>query len=153
MKISSKTTLTVLIILLSFSLFMLFSKYDSMQKGVDQIFYTAINDSTSGLAKDYSKLSNDEKTRIYYQTINGLKTAQDTFYLTSYKEHEGVFQVINELYIYLLIYDTKKDDYEIEDRTYIYDTIWKMVWQPENEELVREFNKFIDDKKKILYNN
>jgi hypothetical protein len=52
----------------------------------------------------------------------------------------------------LLEYDHKNDDYEIEDNSYIYDTIWKIVGQPEDEKLITEFNTFIENKKKILNN-
>lgn len=156
MKISTKTTQTLLIILLfivSFLLFIVMSEKDSMQKRVDENFIIAISDSMSGLSKDYGKLSYDEKIKSYYQTIYGLKNAQDNFHITSYKDNEGVFQALNGLYIYLLAYDHKKADYEIEDTPYIYDTIWKIVGQPEDEKLIEEFNDFIEDKKKVLNSN
>lgn len=150
MKISRKTIQTLLIILLSFSLYMVISEKNLIQKRVDENFIGAISDSMSGFSKDYSVLSEDEKIKTYYQTIYGLKNAQNNFHITSYKEHEDIFQALNGLYIYLLTYDHKNDDYEIEDKLYIYDTIWKIVGQPENEELVKEFNDFIENKKKLL---
>jgi hypothetical protein len=131
---------------------MVMSEKNAMQKRVDQNFVEAISDSMSGLSKDYSMLSNEEKIKNYYQTICGLKNAQNCFHITSYKEKEGMFEALNGLYIYLLEYDHKNNDYEIEDKSYIYDTIWKIVGQPENEELTTEFNSFIENKKKILNN-
>lgn len=150
MKISRKSIQTLLIILLSFLLFIVISEKNSIQKRVDENFIGAISDSMSGLSKDYSVLSDDEKIKTYYQTIYGLKNAQDNFHITSYKEHDGIFQALNGLYIYLLSYDHNNDDYEIKDKLYIYDTIWKIVGQPENEEMAKEFNDFIENKKKII---
>lgn len=153
MKISSKTIQTTLLILLllitSVTLFIVMSEKNAMQNRVDQNFVEAISDSMSGLSKDYSKLSYDEKIKNYYQTIYGLKNTQNFFHISSYKEKEGMFEALNGLYIYLLEYDHKNSDYEIEDKFYIYDTIWKIVSQPENEKLTTEFNSFIENKKKF----
>lgn len=156
MKIARKATqvlLIILLIIISFLLFIVMSEKNSMQKRVDENFILAVSDSMSGLSKDYSKLSYDEKIKSYYQTIYGLKNAQDNFHITSYKENEGIFKALNGLYIYLLAYDHKNADYEIEDTTYIYDTIWKIVGQPEDEKLIEEFNDFIENKKKVLNDN
>lgn len=155
MKISRNAIQVLLVILLfiiSVSLYIVKSEKDAMQKRVDQNFVGAISDSMSGLSVDYNKLSYEEKIKSYYKTIYGLKNAQDCFHISSYKKNEGMFEALNGLYIYLLAYNHKNNDYEIEDKSYIYDTIWKIVGQPEDKKLTTKFNAFIENKKKILNN-
>lgn len=155
MKIQIKFIQPLLVILLIITLILLFSvksEKDALQKRVDQDFINAISFSMSAIARDYNKLSRDEKIIYYYQAEYGLKSAQDIFYISSYKKYDSIIQALNGLYIYLLEYGNKNGDYEIKDSSYIFDTIWKIVGQLEDKELSAEFNTFIENRKKSLNN-
>jgi hypothetical protein len=117
-----------------------------IQKEVDLSFINDITDAMDGLSKDYSKLSASEKTYYYYKTVSNLHDAQNIFYITSYKDHAKLYQVLDRLYIYL----TKNyaDSNDIEDKLYIHNFLGKIMSFPEDEELISEFVTFLNNKKK-----
>ena len=115
-----------------------------MQRNIDLTFTNAISDSMSGLSKDYSKLSTDEKIQCYYQTISNLKDAMEVFHVSSYKEYDDLFQALNHLYIYLL--KNHNENYEIDNTLYIYEFLLKVLVYPNDEQLISDFNNFLNNK-------
>jgi hypothetical protein len=117
-----------------------------IQKEVDISFVNDITDAMDGLSKDYSKISTSEKTYYYYKTVSNLHDARSIFYITSYKDHSNLYQVLDRLYTYL----TKNyaDSYDIEDKLYIHDLLGKVMAFPEDDELISEFETFLNNKNK-----
>lgn len=143
MKILQKFLLPILILTLIL-LFFVKSEKDELQRNIDLTFTNAISDSMSGLSKDYSKLSNDEKIQCYYQTFSNLKDAMEVFYVSSYKEYDNLFQEINHLYIYLL--DNHNENYEIDNKLYIIEFLGKVLVYPNDEQLISDFKNFLNNK-------
>lgn len=149
MKISKNMQVTILVILLIISsILLLVTKLErnALQKRIDLIYTNAISDSMAGLARDYTQLDTDEKAQLYYQTISNLRDATEVFYITSYKEHDYLLQTLNKLYTYLLF--NKNENYEFEDTLHIFSFLGKVLVYPEDEQLISDFNDFIDSKKK-----
>lgn len=148
MKLSKNMQVTILVILLIISSILLLvtkSERNALQKKIDLIYTNAISDSMGGLAKDYTQLDTDEKAQLYYQTISNLRDATEVFYITSYKEHNYLSQTLNKLYTYLLF--NKNENYEFEDTLYIFTFLGKILVYPEDEQIISDFNDFIDSKK------
>lgn len=144
MKILQKFLLPILILILIVLLFIVKSEKDVMQRNIDLTFTNAISDSMSGLSKDYSKLSTDEKIQCYYQTFSNLKDAMEVFHVSSYKEYDDLFQALNHLYIYLL--ENHNENYEIDNKLYIFEFLGKVLVFPNDEQLISEFNDFLNNK-------
>lgn len=147
MKKLRKFLLPILILILIVLLFIVKSEKeekDVMQRNIDLTFTNAISDSMSGLSKDYSKLSTDEKIQCYYQTFSNLKDAMEVFNVSSYKEYDNLFQALNHLYIYLL--KNRNENYEIDDTLYIFEFLGKVLVFPNDEQLISDFNNFLNNK-------
>lgn len=138
-----KFLLPIIILILIVLLFIVKSEKDVMQRNIDLTFTNAISDSMSGLSKDYSKLSTDEKIQYYYQTFSNLKDAMEVFSISSYKEYEDLFQALNHLYIYLL--KNRNENYEIDNKLYIYEFLGKVLVYPNDEQLISDFNNFLNE--------
>ncbi len=152
MKKQNKFT-TILVLLLVITIVILVkikSEKDLMQKSIDLAFTNAISDSMSGLSKDYSKIDTNEKIQYYYQTVTNLKDASDIFYSTSYKDYDEYFNVLNRLYIYLL---QNINEYEIEGQSEIFEFLAKSLSLPDDNQVISNFNGYLDTKKKEKDNN
>mgnify|MGYP000846718420 FL=1 len=149
MKNPKKNMTHILGLLLSVAVVMLFMmKYnkDALQKGIDLNFINAVSDSMGGLSKDYSKIDSDEKIRNYYQTVTNLKDALDVFHITSYKDYDEYFEILNRLYIYLL--ENKNDNYEIKGQSHIFEFLGKSLVYPDDSQVISDFNTYLDEKAK-----
>ena len=149
MKNPKKNMTHILGLLLSVAVVMLFMmKYnkDALQKGIDLNFINAVSDSMEGLSKDYSKIDADEKIRNYYQTVTNLKDALDVFHITSYRDYDEYFEILNRLYIYLL--ENKNDNYEIKGQSHIFGFLGKSLVYPDDSQVISDFNTYLDEKAK-----
>jgi hypothetical protein len=149
MKLSNKSIITVLLILLvacSVLLYINYSKKIFLQKNVDLIFTDAISKSMGGLAMDYSKIDNIQKLKYYEQTLSNLHDALNIFHLTSYKKYDNLFLALNRLYFHLL--ENPSDDYEIEVKSNIFEFLGKIMVVPDDSQLLSDFNHFLDSKNK-----
>lgn len=144
MKILKRFLLPILILILIVLLFFVKSEKDVMQRNIDLTFTNAISDAMGGLSKDYSKLSSDEKIQCYYQTFSNLKDAMEVFHVSSYREYDNLFQTLNHLYIYLL--ENRNENYEINNQLYIFEFLGKVLVYPNDEQLISDFNNFINNK-------
>jgi hypothetical protein len=134
--------LVLLLLITSVLLFKIKSEKDVLQKNIERTFTNAISDSMGGLSKDYRKLGIEYKIQCYYQTVDNLKDALDVFHNTSYKEYNNLFQTLNRLYIHLL--RNHSEDYEIDDKLFIFEFLGKILVFPEDNQLISEFNNFLD---------
>ena len=145
--------ITILVLLLIVTIAILvkikFEK-DVLQKNIDLAFANAISDSMSGLSKDYSKIDANEKIQYYYQTVTNLYDALELFNGSSYKEYDEYFNVLNRLYIYLL---QNKNEYEIEGQSKIFEFLGKSLSFPDDNQLIYDFNEYLDIKVKEKDNN
>ena len=146
MKILKRFMLPILILILIVLLFFVKSEKDVMQRKIDLTFTNSIRDAMGGLSKDYSKLSTDEIIQCYYQTLYNLKDAVEVFHVSSYKEYDNVFQTLNNLYIYLL--ENRNENYEIDNQLYIFEFLGKVMVYPNDEQLISDFNNFLNYNKK-----
>ncbi len=144
MKILKRFLLPILILILIVLLFFVKSEKDVMQRNIDLTFTNAISDAMGGLSKDYSKLSSDEKIQCYYQTFSNLKDAMEVFHVSSYKEYDNLFQTLNHLNIYLL--ENRNENYEIDNQLYIFEFLGKVLVYPNDEQLISDFNNFLNNK-------
>ncbi len=144
------TILVLLLVIILVILVKIKSEKDLMQKSIDLAFTNAISDSMSGLSKDYSKIDTNEKIQYYYQTVTNLKDASDIFYSTSYKDYDEYFNVLNRLYIYLL---QNINEYEIEGQSEIFEFLAKSLSLPDDNQVISNFNGYLDTKKKEKDNN
>ena len=149
MKNPKKNMMLILSLLLSIAVVMLFmmkQDNDALQKSIDLTFTNAISDSMGGLSKDYSKIDADEKIQYYYQTVTNLKDALDVFHVTSYKDYDKYFEILNRLYIYLL--ENKDESYEIKGKLHIFEFLGKSLVYPDDSQLISDFNAYLDEKAK-----
>ena len=146
MKILKRFMLPILILILIILLFFVKSEKDVMQRKIDLTFTNAIRDAMGGLSRDYNKLSTDEKIQCYYQTLYNLKDAIEVFHVSSYKKYDNVFQTLNHLYIYLL--ENRNENYEIDNQSYIFEFLGKVMVYPNDEQLISDFNNFLNYNKK-----
>jgi hypothetical protein len=149
MKKSKKIMLFSLIILLIISSVLLFvgkTEKDVLQKNIDLVFTNAVSDSMGGLSMDYDKIDTEEKIRCYYQTLSNLHDALEVFHISSYKEYNELFQTLNRLYIYIL--KNKGENYEIDDKLSIFNFLGKVLVYPDDNQLISDFNSFLDSKSK-----
>ncbi|MDF2944874.1 MAG: hypothetical protein K0S01_3732 [Herbinix sp.] len=144
MKKLKKFLLPILIVILIVLLFIVKSEKDVMQRNIDLTYTNAISDAMSGISKDYSKLSTDEKVQYYYQTFFNLRDAMEVFNVSSYKEYDNLFLALNHLYIYLL--DNRNENYEIDNTLYIFEFLGKSLVYPNDEQLISDFNNFLSNK-------
>ncbi|MDF2908385.1 MAG: hypothetical protein K0R34_3706, partial [Herbinix sp.] len=144
MKNITKFLSPFLILMLIVLLFIVKSEKDELQRNIDRTFTNAISDSMSGLSKDYSKLSTDEKIQCYYQTFSNLKDAMEVFHVSSYKEYDNFFQALNHLYIYLL--ENHNENYEINNKLFIFEFLGKVLVYPNDEQLISDFNNSLNNK-------
>lgn len=149
MKILRKNMLPILVLLLiitSVILLIIKSEKDVLQKNIDVTFTNAISDSMSGLSKDYIKIDTNQKIQYYYLTVTNLSDALDVFYVTSYKDYDNFFQILNRLYIYLL--ENHNENYEIDGQLYIFEFLGKVLVYPDDNQLISDFNNYLDEKTK-----
>lgn len=149
MKISKKIMLFSLIILLIISSVLLSEakiKRDVLQKNIDNIFTNAVSDSMGGLSMDYDKIDTEEKIRFYYQTLSNLYDALEVFHISSYRENKELYQTLNRLYIHIL--RNKGENYEIDDQQSILNFLVKIVFYSDDDQLISDFNSFLDNKSK-----
>jgi hypothetical protein len=144
MKILKRFLLPILILILIVLLFFVKSEKDVMQRNIDLTFTNAISDAMGGLSKDYSKLSTDEKIQCYYQTFSNFKDAMEVFHVSSYKKYDNLIQALNHLYIYLL--ENHNENYEIDNKLYIFEFLGKVLVYPNDEQLISDFNNFLNNK-------
>ena len=140
------TILVLLLIVILAILLKLKSEKDALQKNIDLTFKTAISDSMDGLAKDYSKIDSNQKIQYSYQTVINLKDALDVFHVSSYKNYEEYFLILNRLYLYLLENYNNKN--EIDGKLYIFEFLGKSLVYPNDNELISDFNNYLDGKSK-----
>lgn len=149
MKISKKMmlfSLTILLIISSVLLFVGKTKKDVLQKNIDLVFTNAITDSMGGLSMGYDKMDTENKIRCYYQTLSNLHDALEVFHISSYREYNELFQTLNRLYIYIL--RNKGENYEIDDKLAIFTFLGKVLVYPDDNQLISDFNSFLDSKSK-----
>lgn len=149
MKNPKKNIMLVLGLLLSVAavmLFMMKQNNDVLQKSIDITFTNAVSDSMGGLSKDYSKIDADEKIQYYYQTVTNLKDALDVFHVTSYKDYDKYFEILNRLYIYLL--ENKNERYEIKGQLHIFEFLGKSLVYPDDSQVISDFNAYLDENAK-----
>ena len=149
MKISKKIKLFSLIILLIVTSVLLLvgkTKRDVLQREIDLVFTNAISDSMSGLSMDYDKIGTEGKIRCYYQTLYNLHDAIEVFHISSYREDKELFKTLNRLYTYILT--NKRDNYEIDDKLYIFSFLGKIMFYPDDNQVISDFNSFLDSKRK-----
>jgi hypothetical protein len=147
MKISDKKKSSILVVLLLLSLGLLFvvkSEKDELQKNIDLVFTNAISESMGGLNRDYKQIDYEEKIQCYYQTLSNLHDALDVFYTSNYKEYDNLYLALNRLYIYIL--GNQGERYEIDDKLYIYKFLAKILVYPEDNQVISDFNSFLDSK-------
>ena len=144
MKIFKRFMMPILIVILTVLLLSVKSEKDVMQRKIDLTFTNAIGDAMGGLNRDYSKLSTDEKVQCYYQTLSNLKDAMEVFHVSSYKEYDNVFQTLNHLYVCLL--ENRNENYEIDNQLYIFEFLGKVMVYPNDEQLISDFNNFLNNK-------
>lgn len=154
MKISRRLQFVILFLLLSILSLLLFiekseKEKDVLQKKVDLVFTNSISDSMFGLSMDYSKLDDEQKIQFYYQTLYNLHDALEVFNVSSYRKYNNLFLTLNRLYTFLL--RNKNDNFEIEDKLYIFEFLGKMLVYPDDNQLISDFNHFLDSKKNINY--
>ncbi len=149
MKISKNMmlfSLTILLIISSVLLFIGKIEKDGLQKEIDLVFTNAISDAMGGLSMDYDKIDTEEKIRCYYQSLSNLHDALEVFHISSYREYNELFQTLNRLHTYIL--KNKSENYEIDDKLTIYEFLVKILFYPDDNQLISDFNIFLDSKNK-----
>jgi hypothetical protein len=91
--------------------------------------------------------------------LYNLKDAMEVFFITSYKENEDIYGVLNKLYIYLLenyvlpaegeanLGKGIQNDYVIENSLSIFEYLGKIMVYPNDKQVIADFNEFLDGRK------
>lgn len=139
MKSSEKILWPILIIALV-TVFILKFENNRLQQEIDTIYIKSIGNSIDGLSKDYDLVDDIEKTQLYYSSLYNLETAIDVFNLTTYKENKDLFSSLNNLHAYLYLRQNPNDNFEIDNRSFIYDFLTNVIADSKYNPKIDEFD-------------
>ncbi len=145
MNIIRKNLLKIIAVLCFVIVFLLYKvscEKNVLQKNMDFIFTNSISDAAGGLSKDYDQMDSVQIIQCYDQTLYNLYDAQEVFYQTSYKKYDDLFYTLNRIYFYIM--DHHSERYEIENQGRIYEFLTKVICYPEDDQLIDDFNRFLD---------
>jgi hypothetical protein len=139
MNTSDKILWPILIILL-ITVFILKIENDRLQQNIDNVYITAIGNCIDGLSRDYDLVNDIEKTQLYYSSLYNLETAIDVFNQTTYKENNDLFFSLNNLHTYLYLRQNPNDNFEIKNRSSIYDFLTNIIADSKYNPKINEFD-------------
>lgn len=139
MKSSEKILWPILSIALV-TVFILKFENNRLQQEIDTIYIKSIGNSIDGLSKDYDLVDDIEKTQLYYSSLYNLETAIDVFNLTTYKENKDLFSSLNNLHANLYLRQNPNDNFEIDNRSFIYDFLTNVIADSKYNPKIDEFD-------------
>lgn len=151
--------LILLLVITNIQLLEVKSESKSQQKKADIIYFKAISDTMEGINLNCSNVNREQKIQGFYQMLYNLKDAMEVFFITSYKENEDIYGVLNKLYIYLLenyvlpaegeanLGKGIQNDYVIENSLSIFEYLGKIMVYPNDKQVIADFNEFLDGRK------